>query len=94
VAFIGNNSKVDAFQAAAAALYTEDKFVTSDDDPYSHLEMLLELRQNLITIYQRCAHFPFTSPLLEYWSMLASKEYEYAVANDLFNSLETLRFQR
>jgi hypothetical protein len=87
VAYIGDKPKFDAFQAIAAALYTEGKFVTTDDDLYSHPEMSLELRLNVIAFYQRCARFPFTSPLLEYWSTLAIEEYEYAVANDLVASL-------
>jgi hypothetical protein len=87
VTFIGAKSKFDAFEAIAGALYTEGKSDTSDDDPYYHPKMSLELKLNVVAFYLRCAHFPFTSPLLEYWSSLAIEEYEYAVAEDLLTSL-------
>jgi hypothetical protein len=80
VTFIGVKPTFDAFEAVAVALYTEGNSDTSDNDPYSHPEMLLELRLNVVAFYQRCAHFPFTSPLLEYWSL-------YAVAQDLLTCL-------
>jgi hypothetical protein len=87
VTFIGAKLKFDAFEAISGALYTEGKYDTSDDDPYSHPEMSLELKLNVVAFYLRCAHFPFTSPLLEYWSLLAIEEYKYAVAEDLLTSL-------
>ena len=86
VTFIGDSKKFDAFEAVAGALYTEGKFDTSDDDPYSHPEMSLELRLNVVAFYHRCAHFPFTSPLLEYWSLLAIEEYKFAADQDLLTS--------
>ncbi len=86
VTFIGDSKKFDAFEAVAGALYTEGKFDTSDDDPYSHPEMSLELRLNVVAFYHWCAHFPFTSPLLEYWSLLAIEEYKFAADQDLLTS--------
>jgi hypothetical protein len=49
--------------------------------------MTLELRLNVVAFYQRCAHFPFLSPLLVNWFFLAIQEYEYAVANNFVNDL-------
>jgi hypothetical protein len=83
VAHLGKNDKLDAFDAIAASLYTEGKTNTYDDDLYSHLEMALELRLNLVAFYRRCARYPFTSSILETWSQLALEEYNYAVENDL-----------
>ncbi len=71
VAHLGVNDKLHAFEAIAASLYTEGKTNTDDEDTFSLAEMALELRLNLVAFYQRCAGYPFTSPVFETWSELA-----------------------
>jgi hypothetical protein len=66
-----------------ASLYTEGKAPRSEDLEYSHHEMTLELKLNVVAFYQCCARFPFTSNLLDHWSTLANEEYQYAVSNKL-----------
>jgi hypothetical protein len=84
---VGDKVKYDAFEAMAASLYTEGKFDTNEDDRFSHLEMTLELRLNVITFYRQCAHFQFISSLLKNWSILAIQEYECTVSNEIVNDL-------
>jgi hypothetical protein len=92
VTFIGDSLRFNAFEAVAGAMYTEDTSDTSNDDPYSHPEMSLELRLNVIAFYRPCAHFSFTLPLVEYWSLLAIEEYHYVAAHDLLTSYGLLGF--
>jgi hypothetical protein len=49
--------------------------------------MTVELGLNVVAFYQRRAYFPFLSPLLVNWSILAIQEYEYVVANNFVNDL-------
>ena len=51
VASVGDKVRYDAFEAIAASLYTEGKFNTNEDDPFSHQEMTLELRLNAVAFY-------------------------------------------
>jgi hypothetical protein len=71
VASVEDKVKFDALDVIAASLYTEGKFDTNKEDPFSHQEMTLELSLNVVAFHRRCAHFTFLSPLLVNWSILA-----------------------
>jgi hypothetical protein len=50
-ASVGDKVKYDAFDMIGASLYTEGKFDTNEEDPFSHQEMTLELRLNVVAFY-------------------------------------------
>ena len=81
----------DACEVIAACLYTEGHLATDDDfvddTQYSPIEMALELRLNLIAFYLRCAHFRFTSDILDAWSSNVVEEFQYAETKSLLPTL-------
>ena len=83
--------QLDACEAIAASLYTEGRLATDDDvvddTKYSHIEMALELRLNLFAFYKRCAHFSFTTDILNAWSITCVQEFQYAESQSLLPTL-------
>ncbi len=74
---VQGDSKLDAFEAAAAALYTEGDLMPNEFGIFLYSERALELRMNVTAFYLRCAHFSFSTPALQAWSEFALLEYEF-----------------
>ena len=77
VAVTQGDPKLDAFEAAAAAMYTEGNLKPNEHGIYLYSERALELRMNVIAFYLRCAHYSFTTPTLQAWSEFATLEYDF-----------------
>jgi hypothetical protein len=76
---------LDAFQAAAAAMYTVGDVSPNQDEDTTSLyeDRALELRLNVVSFYLRCAHFTISTPSLQAWAAIAVQEYDLLVTNSL-----------
>jgi hypothetical protein len=77
VAVIQGDPKLDAFEAAATAMYTEGDLKPNNHGIHLYSKRVLKLCMNVIAFYLRYGHYSFTTPTLQAWSEFATLEHQF-----------------